>query len=106
MTEWIFRRLNSPSAYGSNALGHTVFEESIAKSYLISADQAHALHPNYKGKYDDNHGPLFHKGIVVKINPNQRYATTAVTHAILKQVALRADVPLQVRDFIIDWSRF
>jgi len=97
LTEWIFRRLNSPSAYGSNSANQhsTTFEESIAKSFLISADQAHALHPNYKGKYEDNHGPMFHKGVVVKINPNQRYATTAVTHAILKQIALKADVPLQ-----------
>ncbi|CAD6192990.1 unnamed protein product [Caenorhabditis auriculariae] len=43
----------------------------------------------------ENHRPAFHGGVVVKINVNQRYATTATTHAVLKQVAFEAGVPLQ-----------
>ena len=47
----------------------------------------------------DNHRPRFHGGVVVKVNFNQRYATTAVTHAILKTIADRTKIPLQVHKF-------
>jgi aspartyl aminopeptidase len=90
LTEWILRRLQSDDSSSPCA-----FEQSISRSFLISADQAHAVHPNYKSKHEDNHSPAFHKGVVLKINPNQRYATTTITSSILKQIADRAQVPLQ-----------
>ncbi|KIH52193.1 aminopeptidase I zinc metalloprotease, partial [Ancylostoma duodenale] len=43
----------------------------------------------------DNHRPTFHGGVVVKVNVNQRYATTSTTHAVIKQIAAEANVPLQ-----------
>ncbi|PIO64845.1 hypothetical protein TELCIR_13511, partial [Teladorsagia circumcincta] len=43
----------------------------------------------------NNHRPSFHEGVVVKVNVNQRYATTSTTHAVLKQIAAEANVPLQ-----------
>uniref|UniRef100_A0A914V928 aspartyl aminopeptidase n=1 Tax=Plectus sambesii TaxID=2011161 RepID=A0A914V928_9BILA len=88
VTEWFLRRMAS----GGHA---SAFEEAVSKSYLISADQAHACHPNYRAKHEENHQPMFHGGVVVKTNVNQRYATTGITHAILKVIAEKAQVPLQ-----------
>ncbi|VBB28056.1 unnamed protein product [Acanthocheilonema viteae] len=87
-TEWVLRRLAANDS-------QTAFEESMGKSFVISADQAHAVHPNYREKHEECHRPNLHGGVVVKINVNQRYATTAVTHSVLKQIAYLAGVPLQ-----------
>ncbi|XP_072048354.1 aspartyl aminopeptidase-like [Amphiura filiformis] len=88
LSEWIMRRLCA----GTNPVA---FEEAVSKSYLVSADQAHAVHPNYSDKHEENHKVGLHKGPVLKFNGNQRYATTAVTAAILRQIADKVNVPLQ-----------
>lgn len=75
------------------------FERAMTKSLLISADMAHALHPNYPEKHEDQHRPMMNKGVVMKENANQRYATTSITMAILRQVAVKAGVPLQ--EFVV-----
>jgi len=72
---------------------------TIRKSFLISADVAHALHPNYPDKHDKNHQPLLNKGTVIKTNQNQRYATNAETGFILRELARRGDVPIQ--EFVV-----
>ncbi|ORX52733.1 peptidase M18, aminopeptidase I [Hesseltinella vesiculosa] len=77
----------------------TAFEESLHKSVLVSADMAHAIHPNYAEKHEDNHRPLMHRGTVIKINANQRYASTAVTTLVLKELAKRHDIPIQ--EFVV-----
>lgn len=73
--------------------------ELYTRSFLVSADCAHGVHPNYAGKHQGEHRPDLHKGIVIKTNANQRYATTALTAALFREVCQRASVPVQ--DFIV-----
>lgn len=64
-------------------------------SLFISADAAHALHPNYQDRHDQKRAPLLGKGVVIKINENQKYTTQAHTVALSKQIAQRASIELQ-----------
>jgi aspartyl aminopeptidase len=59
----------------------------LSQSLLISADNAHGIHPNFPDKHDANHGPLLNEGPVVKLNANQRYASNSLTSARFKQLA-------------------
>ncbi len=74
----------------------TAFEQSLSCSFLISADMAHSVHPNYAGKYESEHRPEMNKGTVIKINANQRYATNSPGIVLLQEVAKKAGVPLQL----------
>ncbi|MBQ0720022.1 MAG: M18 family aminopeptidase [Gammaproteobacteria bacterium] len=67
----------------------------IARSLMVSADNAHGIHPNYTSKHDANHGPLLNGGPVIKINANQRYATNSVTAALFRDLCEQVDVPVQ-----------
>ena len=67
----------------------------LARSLLISADNAHALHPNYETKHDPQHQPRLNGGPVIKFNANQRYATNSETASVFRGVCARADVPVQ-----------
>lgn len=75
--------------------GDEAVSRMIANSYMISADNAHGVHPNYADSHDANHGPRINNGPVVKINANQRYASNSETSAIFKQCCHLADVPVQ-----------
>ncbi|ORX50471.1 peptidase M18, aminopeptidase I [Hesseltinella vesiculosa] len=84
---------------GSSTHPKVLFEQAIHKSMLVSADMAHAVHPNYLDKYEENHRPAMHEGTVIKINANQKYATTAPTSLILREIATRRQVPVQ--EFVV-----
>jgi aspartyl aminopeptidase len=68
---------------------------ALHHSLLISADNAHAVHPNYADRHDENHGPQMNAGPVIKINANQRYASTSETSAVFRHLAQQLDVPVQ-----------
>ena len=71
----------------------------LARSILISADNAHAVHPNFAAKHDGEHGPKMNGGPVIKKNANQRYATNSETGALFRQLCAAVDVPVQ--DFVV-----
>ncbi|BFM16768.1 M18 family aminopeptidase [Maricurvus nonylphenolicus] len=68
---------------------------AIDRSMMISADNAHAIHPNYADKHDGNHGPQINAGPVIKVNANQRYATNSETSAVFRDLCDKVDVPVQ-----------
>ena len=81
----------------------------MAQSFLISADMAHAVNPNYAAKYEADHKPAINAGPVIKINANARYATNSPGITLLQEVARKSrsintdgekdgveDVPLQL----------
>ncbi|KAL2155905.1 hypothetical protein VTH82DRAFT_647 [Thermothelomyces myriococcoides] len=97
----ILRRLSvlpgaSSSSSSSSPTESTAFEQTLATSFLLSADMAHAVHPNYAAKYERNHTPALNGGPVIKINANQRYATNSPGIVLIQEVARRARVPLQL----------
>ncbi|KAK0206514.1 peptidase M18 [Desarmillaria ectypa] len=59
---------------------------SIAKSFLISCDMGHALHPNFISKHEENHTPCINGGVVIKTNAKQRYTSDAVSSFLVKQL--------------------
>jgi aspartyl aminopeptidase len=93
----VLRRLSVlPPALRDPADYTTAFEQTLATSFLISADMAHAVHPNYSGKYEAKHRPEMNKGTVIKINANARYATNSPGMVLVEEAARRAGVPLQL----------
>ena len=79
-------------ALGADAEG---LRRMYARSSCVSADAAHSVHPNHAGKHDPDHHPLINGGPVLKINANQRYASTAETAAQWRRACRAAGVPDQ-----------
>ena len=67
----------------------------IASSFMVSADNAHALHPNYSDKSDPTNKVYINDGIVIKYNANQKYTTDAVSASIFKSICDSVNVPYQ-----------
>jgi len=70
-------------------------EIALSNATMISADNAHALHPNYLDKFDIATSPILDKGVAIKINANQRYATNSNTSALFKYICKKNKLPFQ-----------
>ena len=93
----IIRRLSLLSfASACESETATAYEQTLSSSFLISADMAHSVNPNYSTKYEPDHKPEMNKGVVIKINANARYATNSPGIVLLQEVARRENVPLQL----------
>lgn len=71
------------------------FYRAIEQSFMISADNAHAYHPNYGEKYDPTNHPLMGGGPAIKFNASQKYASDAESSAVFKAICEKAGVPYQ-----------
>ena len=71
------------------------YYQTVEKAFMISADNAHAWHPNYNDKYDPTNHPLLGGGPVIKLNAAQKYATDAMSAAIFQEICRKAGVPCQ-----------
>ncbi|WP_455755853.1 M18 family aminopeptidase [Sulfurimonas sp.] len=71
------------------------YMQMIRSSVMISADNAHAIHPNYPTKHDKEHSPNINKGTVIKVNANQRYASNSTTISRFMNVANTLNEPYQ-----------
>ena len=82
----------------SLALGQDeeTFQTMLARSFLVSADNAHAVHPDHPEYADHNNCPRMNGGVVIKFNANQRYATDGRSCAVFRAVCTDAGVPVQV----------
>lgn len=68
---------------------------AIARSMMISADNAHGVHPNFADRHDENHGPLLNSGPVIKVNHNQRYATNSRSASLYRHISDELGLPNQ-----------
>ena len=67
----------------------------LANSFMVSADNAHALHPNHPELSDSSNAPVLGGGIVIKFNANLRYTTDGASAAVMRKICQKANVPVQ-----------
>lgn len=81
----------------NDALGKTSedYQRAVASSFMLSADNAHAVHPNHPEYTDVNNCVYMNEGVVVKTHAGQKYCSDGVSTALFKALAKKADVPLQ-----------
>ncbi|MCH3964913.1 MAG: M18 family aminopeptidase [Clostridium sp.] len=72
------------------------FYRSISKSFIISCDLGHALHPNYEEKSDPVNRPVINRGPIIKISASQSYTTDGVSGAVYREICRRAGIPVQI----------
>ena len=80
-------------AFGGN---EESYMQAVAESFLISADNAHAMHPNHPEKADVTNRPVLNGGIVIKFSGNQKYTSDAFSGSVMKKLCKDAEVPYQV----------
>ncbi len=96
---------NSPQGAASTILSDTLNRicnalslnpyRMLAQSFMVSADNAHAIHPNHPEFADPNNAPVLGSGVVLKFNANQRYTTDGVSAAVFRKICMGAGVPVQ-----------
>ena len=95
----VVRALNAARGSASAVDNGGLDERTRRASFCVSADMAHAVHPNYADRHEPGHRPRFGEGVVIKHNANQRYATDAVTGFLFRELGERAGVPVQ--EFVV-----
>lgn len=97
--------VGSMSAQGANSsflpdilkrIATDEFAQTLSKSFIVSSDMAHGVHPNYPEFYESEMRPLLNGGPVIKINANQRYVTNSAGILLMKKIADKAKVPMQL----------
>ncbi len=88
--DYILRRI-----FAAASLQETDYMRAIADSFMISADNAHGVHPNYVSKQDPTNHPVLGNGPVIKINANCKYMTDSMSAAIYAGICQKAGVPVQ-----------
>ena len=94
--ETVLRRVIFSASDASAAVcAQERFCTALATSFMVSADNAHAVHPNHPDKTDPTNPVYLNGGVVVKFNANQKYTTDAVSGAIFQEICRRAGAPCQ-----------
>ena len=70
-------------------------QQMLSQSFMISADNAHAVHPNHPELSDAANAPVINEGIVLKFNASQRYTTDGISAAVFRKICQKAGVPVQ-----------
>lgn len=78
-----------------------VFKAALAKSMILSVDMAHAVHPNYASKHEKAHSPMMNRGVVIKTNNNQRYASNGLTSFLIREISRRCEGYAPVQEFVV-----
>ena len=86
----VLRRINL-----SLGKGEEDYLRAVASSFMLSADNAHAVHPNHPEYTDANNCTYMNEGVVVKSHAGQKYTSDGMSVAVVKELAARAEVPLQ-----------
>ena len=86
----VLRRVAAATGAGGQA-----FEAALARSMMLSADNAHAVHPNHPEKYDADNRVRMNGGVVVKFNANQKYTSDGVSQAVFETICRESGVPVQ-----------
>ena len=83
------------AALNGGSISPDLYSACIRKSFIMSVDQAHAIHPNFASKHDPAHAPQLNAGVVIKTNNNQRYTTNGLTGFMVRELGRIAGIPIQ-----------
>ncbi|KAK4538114.1 hypothetical protein CDCA_CDCA16G4139 [Cyanidium caldarium] len=100
LLESLLRRILACLAPNAAVL-EDLYQASVSQSLVISADMAHAVHPNYADRHETEHRPRLGGGPVLKVNGNQRYATDAATAQAIRTAAAACEPPVPLQEFVV-----